>query len=148
MPREALRMAEEQKKLEGMVLELNQLQANADVLRTNVEAVEAQINQITITGVTLDGITKAEEGQEILLPIGSNSFVFATLQNVQKVILGIGSDAAIETSIEKAQEKLAERLQELRGISTTLQNQLRTSLQRIEELRATVQEIYNKMQQR
>ncbi|MHA2061634.1 MAG: prefoldin subunit alpha [Candidatus Sifarchaeia archaeon] len=141
-------MAEEQKKIEGMVLELNQLQANADVLRTNVEAVEAQINQITITGVTLDGITKAEEGQDILLPIGSNSFVFATLQNVQKVILGIGSDAAIETSIEKAQEKLAERLQELRGISTTLQNQLRTSLQRIEELRATVQEIYNKMQQR
>jgi prefoldin alpha subunit len=140
-------MAEEQKKIEGMVLELNQLQANADVLRTNVEAVEAQINQITITGVTLDGITKAEEGQEILLPIGSNSFVFATLQDVQKVILGIGSDAAIETSIEKAQEKLAERAQELREISTTLQNQLRTSLQRIEELRATVQEIYNKMQQ-
>ncbi len=141
-------MAEEQKKIEQMVLELNQLQANADVLRTNVEAVEGQINQITITGVTLDGINKAEEGQDILLPIGSNSFVFATLQNVQKIILGIGSDVAIETSIEKAQEKLAERLQELRGISTTLQNQLRTTLQRIEELRATVQEIYNKMQQR
>jgi len=141
-------MAEDQKKIEQMVLELNQQQANADVLRTNVEAVEAQINQVTITGVTLDGITKAEEGQDILLPIGSNSFVFATLQNVQKVILGIGSDVAIETSIEKAQEKLAERLQELRGISTTLQNQLRTTLQRIEELRATVQEVYNKMQQR
>jgi len=141
-------MAEEQKKIEQMVLELNQQQANADVLRTNVEAVEAQINQITITGVTLDGINKAEEGQDILLPIGSNSFVFATLQNVQKIILGIGSDVAIETSIEKAQEKLAERLQELRGISTTLQNQLRTTLQRIEELRATVQEVYNKMQQR
>ncbi len=141
-------MAEEQKKIEQMVLELNQQQANADVLRTNVEAVEAQINQITITGVTLDGINKAEEGQDILLPIGSNSFVFATLQNVQKIILGIGSDVAIETSIEKAQEKLAERLQELRGISTTLQNQLRATLQRIEELRATVQEIYNKMQQR
>lgn len=139
---------EEQKKIEQMVLELNQQQANADVLRTNVEAVEAQINQITITGVTLDGINKAEEGQDILLPIGSNSFVFATLQNVQKVILGIGSDVVIETSIEKAQEKLAERLQELRGISTTIQNQLRTTLQRIEELRATVQEIYNKMQQR
>lgn len=141
-------MAEEQKKIEQMVLELNQQQANADVLRTNVEAVEAQINQITITGVTLDGINKAEEGQDILLPIGSNSFVFATLQNVQKIILGIGSDVAIETSIEKAQEKLAERLQELRGISTTLQNQLRATLQRIEELRATVQEVYNKMQQR
>ena len=141
-------MAEDQKKIEQMVLELNQQQANADVLRTNVEAVEAQINQVTITGVTLDGINKAEEGQDILLPIGSNSFVFATLQNVQKIILGIGSDVAIETSIEKAQEKLAERLQELRGISTTLQNQLRTTLQRIEELRATVQEVYNKMQQR
>lgn len=141
-------MAEEQKKIEQMVHELNHQQANADVLRTNVEAVEAQINQITITGVTLEGITKAEEGQEVLLPIGSNSFVFCTLANVQKVILGIGSDVAIETTIEKAQEKLAERLQELRGISTTLQNQLGATLQRIEELRANVQEIYNKMQQR
>ncbi|MFX1465479.1 MAG: prefoldin subunit alpha [Promethearchaeota archaeon] len=141
-------MAEEQKKIEQMILELNQQQANADVLRTNVEVVEAQINQITITGVTLDGITKAKEGQEVLLPIGSNSFVFATLQNVQKVILGIGSDVAIESSIEKAQEKLAERLQELRGISTTLQNQLRTTLQRVEELRTNVQEIYNKMQKK
>jgi prefoldin alpha subunit len=141
-------MAESQKKIEEMVHELNHHQANVEVLRTNVEAVEAQINQITITGVTLDGITKAEEGQEVLLPIGSNSFVFATIKDVQKVILGIGSDVAIETTIEKAQEKLAERLQELRGISTTLQNQLRTSLQRVEELRANMQEIYNKMQQK
>jgi prefoldin alpha subunit len=141
-------MAEEQKKIEQMVHELNHQQANADVLRTNVEAVEAQINQITITGVTLDGISNAEEGQEVLLPIGSNSFVFATLTNVQEVILGIGSDVVIETSIENAQEKLAERLQELRGISTTLKNQLGTTLQRIEELRAIVQETYNKMQQK
>ena len=135
-------MAENQQRLEQLVFELNQYQANADVLRSNVEAVEAQINQITITGVTLDGLSKSKEGQEILIPIGSNSFVFAKLQDVQKVIVGVGSDVAIESSIEKAQERLGDRMRELREVSTTLQNQLGSSLQRVEELRAQVQEIY------
>jgi prefoldin alpha subunit len=141
-------MAESQQRLEQLILELNQYQANVDVLRANVEAVEAQINQITITGVTLDGISKTgEEEQEILIPVGSNSFVFAKLQDVQKVIVGIGGDVAIESSIEKAQERLGNRMRELREVSTTLQNQLRGSLQKVEELRAQVQEMYNKMQQ-
>ncbi len=141
-------MAEDQRMIEQMVQELNQQQANADLLRTNLEAIEAQINQITVTGVTLDGLSKSEEGHEMLVPVGSNSFVFAKIQDVQKVILGIGSDVAIETSIEKAQERLGERMKELREISVTLQNQLRSTLQKIEELRANVQEIYNKMQQK
>ena len=73
---EVYEMAENQQRLEQLILELNQYQANVDVLRANVEAVEAQINQITITGVTLDGISKTgEEEQEILIPVGSNSFV-------------------------------------------------------------------------
>ncbi len=141
-------MAENQQKIEQLVFELNQHQENANVLRSNLDAIEAQVNQMTITGVTLDGLSKSQEDQEILIPLGSNSFVFARLQDVQNVILGIGSDVAIETSIEKAQERLGERIKELRGISGTLQNQLRTSLQRIEELRAEVQEIYNKIQQK
>lgn len=145
---EALEMTEEQKMIEQLVQELNNQQGQADLLRTNLEAIEAQISQVTLTGVTLDGLSKSEEGQEILIPIGSNSFVFAKVQEVKKVIFGIGADVAIESSIEKAQERLGERIQELRGVSTTLQNQLRNSLQRIEELRAQVQEIYNKMQQK
>ncbi|MFX1518883.1 MAG: prefoldin subunit alpha [Promethearchaeota archaeon] len=140
-------MAENQQRLEQLIFELNQYQANAEVLRANLEAVEAQINQITITGVTLDGLSKSKEDQEILIPIGSNSFVFAKLQDVQKVIIGVGSDVAIESNIENAQERLGNRMRELREVSTTLQNQLRGSIQKVEELRAQVQEIYNKTQQ-
>jgi prefoldin alpha subunit len=141
-------MTEDQTKLEQMVLELNRYQAQADVLNANIEAVETQINQMTISGVTLDGLLKSNEGQDILVPIGSNSFVFAKLQDVRKIIIGIGADIAIESSIEKAQEIFGQRLRELRDISVTLQNQLRSSLQQVEALRSQIQEIYEQTQKK
>jgi len=141
-------MTEEQRKLEQMVVQLNQHQTQVDMLRTNLETIEAQMNQLAITGVTLDGVSKSNEGQEILIPIGSNSFVFAKIQNLQKVLIGIGSDVAVESSIEEAQERLGQQMRELREVAETLQNQYRSSLQKVEVLRAQVQESYNKMQKR
>lgn len=96
-----------------LVLAYQQYQAQA-------EALVRQINFMQLTGEGLDralgavdAMDKAEEGQEMLVPIGSGSFVRALLASREKVVLNVGAGVSIEKTAPEAKETLKARKTEV-----------------------------------
>ena len=69
---------------------------------------------------TLLDLTKLSEGDEMLVPIGGNYFIFAKVDNPEKAIGSLGMNIAAEESTEKAVERLDKRIAELSDAGTKL----------------------------
>ena len=63
--------------------------------------------------ITLENLSKTEEGSETLIPIGGGVFVYATLKNTSKVLIDIGSELVAEKNLEDAIKKIDVRIEEL-----------------------------------
>jgi len=100
--------------------ELQQLLAAYQQYQAQAEAI---MRQIGITQMTMEGLDralravevmeKAEEGQEMLVPIGSGSFIHARLASKESVVLNVGAGVVIEKPPAEALETLKSRKAEV-----------------------------------
>lgn len=108
---------------------------------------EAIVQQLGLFQISMEGCEKAlkaveametaEDGQEMLVPIGQGSFVHARLASRDKVIVGVGAGVSIEKSAADARESLTKRKAQLSEASAKL-NQ---TLSRIEQEMGKIQSI-------
>jgi prefoldin alpha subunit len=100
--------------------QVRQLLAAYQQYQAEAEAIARQIGltQLTAEGLdravtAVDALEKAEEGQEMLVPIGSGSFIHGKLASKEKVVLNIGAGVSIEKTAAEARESLKERRAEV-----------------------------------
>ena len=100
--------------------EIRRLLATYQQYQAQAEGIMRQINltQLTAEGLdralgAVDELDKAEVGQEILVPIGSGSFVHGKLASKEKVVLNVGSGVSIEKTASEAKEILSIRKAEV-----------------------------------
>jgi prefoldin alpha subunit len=130
-----------------LVLAYQQYQAQA----------EAIVRQISMTQLTAEGLDralgaveameKAEEGQDMLVPIGSGSFVHAKLASREKVVLNIGAGVSIEKTVADAKETLKVRKAEVAEGSKKLNEVLSKIDQEMQKIQAILDQYESQMQQ-
>lgn len=118
---------------------------------------DAIMRQISLTQVTSEGLDralgaveameKAEEGQEMLVPIGSGSFVHAKLASREKVVLNIGAGVSIEKTVADAREALKARKADVAEASKKLSDVLSKIDQEMQKIQAILGEYESQMQQ-
>lgn len=118
---------------------------------------DAVMRQISLTQVTAEGLDRAlgaveamdqaEEGQEMLVPIGSGSFVHAKLASREKVVLNIGAGVSIEKTVADAREALKARKAEVSEASKKLSDVLSKIDQEMQKIQAILGEYESQMQQ-
>ena len=91
----------------------------------------------------VEEMEKAEEGQEMLVPIGQDSFIHAKLATIDTVIVGVGAGVSIEKSNAEAKESLSKRKAQLSEASAKL-NQ---TLSKIEQEMGKIQSIASRYEQ-
>ena len=84
---------------------------------------EALVRQVSLTQLTMEGLDRAistinalegaAEGQDMMVPIGSGSFVHAKLTSNENVIINAGAGVSIEMSTSDAKQTLAARRAEV-----------------------------------
>ena len=89
---------------------------------------------------TMAEYREAEEGTEVLVPIGANSFLFAQVGDVERCIVGLGAEVALEDSLEGALGRMDNRIEQLTGIHEGL-------LERIGEMEAQANQRATQVQQ-
>jgi len=127
--------------------------AEAEILKARLETL---LKQQELVGLTLEESLRSKEtltryreagpGEELLVPIGANSFLFARVGDPQKAIVGIGSDIAVEDSAQNAIDRLTRQIEELKGALEAIQakaGELDGALQR---QNAKVQAMYDVLQ--
>ena len=98
-------------------------------------------------GTTLSSIEEVEKsgGQEILLPLGSNVHVPGTLKEAKKMIVEVGANIAIESTIEKSKDILNKRKKVMEDGFKTIENEMvviSNELMRLEpEIKALLEKV-------
>jgi prefoldin alpha subunit len=126
--------------LERLVMELQLLENALDTLQTRVGLVNASINELRMANATLEGLKKEQKGSNILVPLGGGSYMKAKIEDVERLIVGIGADVAVEKTVNATQEDVGTRILELEKARNTLQQQLEQTISRMEAVQRKVRE--------
>ncbi|HIH00641.1 TPA: prefoldin subunit alpha [Thermoplasmata archaeon] len=122
----------------------------AAMIETAKAQYEALVRQQEIISLTIDEHSRAKDtitrmgagapGDEILVPVGADSFVHARVSEEKSAVIGVGSGVSFQRSPEEAEKMLAARIDEL-------SRALRKIAERAEQTEMTIQQLSEKIQE-
>lgn len=87
---------------------------------------------------TINGMVKFEKSNEMLVPVGHNTSIFATINDMDRVLVGIGSRVYMETTREDSLSRLNKRLDDLNTATQTYQKNLVKTQQEYTSIRKQI----------
>jgi len=135
---------DEQKKLQRILGELSSHQSTAEALHQHLSLLAASLSELSMTLEVIKTVKGLKPGTDILVPMGSDSFLTAKLATTEKVITGLGADVAAERSSEDALTVLDARRTELEQALNRAREELGKLEERMEALRPEAERILEK----
>jgi len=127
--------------------ELRFLEQTAEAIQSRINMVNAVITDLVYASMALEGLEKEKENSELLVPIGSNSYIKAKLENPDKVIIGMGAGVSVEKTFQEAKEIVKNRQENLGKTRMSLQQQLAQVAERITEDREKFESLVAEMRE-
>src|SRR2546422_4500083 len=84
------------KEMRQLLVEIRMLEGSARVLSSRLDIVTGALSETQTAKQTLEGTKEAGKDVEMLIPIGSGSFVKAKLEDPQHIIIGVGAGGWLE----------------------------------------------------
>lgn len=107
-----------------MLAAYQQYQAQSEAIAQQLGLTQMTIQGLDRAILAIDALDSATDGQEMLVPIGSGSFVFAKLASKERVVLNVGAGVSIEKPAAEARESLKVRKAEVAEASKKLSEML------------------------
>ena len=127
--------------------EVRRLLAAYQQYQAQAESIVRQLNltQVTMQGLenalsAVEALDTAEEGQDILVPIGSGSFIHGKLASKEKIVLNVGAGVSIEKTATEAKEILKVRKDEVLEGSKKLNEVLAKIDQEMQKIQALMEQ--------
>ncbi len=133
-------------RINELVAQISQLEAQGEQMGKQYEALNAYYTEMVLTIAALEEIEQSKVGTEILVPIGSNSWIRATLSDVKEVIFGLGANVSAEKDVASARENIQERMKEAQTALQQTGSQLEQIQTIIERFRSELQGFANTAQ--
>ena len=109
-----------QQELQRKLIALESAKRQLEAIAKQMQMVEATRAEIVSTKEALKAMDDMAEGTPILVPLGSGSFLRATLADKKHILYGIGSALSIERTIADASSSLSKREEELQKVLSTI----------------------------
>ena len=108
------------------------------ILQNRLESMAKQrdllLQRIVEINSTIESIKELKKGKdEILFPLGSNSYTFGKMTS-NKMIVEIGAGVALEKTPEEAEKILEDRMKEVESVIKNVQDQMVQTANRLEIL--------------
>ena len=103
-----------------MMAALESYRGQLESLAEDQKVIQFSLEETIRAKETLRLYKDADEGSEILVPVGGGSFVYARVSSSDRVLLGLGSGVTAEKSIDDAVETMEERIKELSETAKTV----------------------------
>jgi len=126
--------------------EIRVLEGSISLLQSRLDIVRAASNEVTLAHNTLEGLTKLQNGDSTLIPVGAGSYIRMQLQDSQKLIMGIGAGVAVEKDVESSVTELKARMEELNKARTSLQQQLEQTAARYQQDREALEDLLRRQE--
>jgi prefoldin alpha subunit len=125
---------------------LDLMRAQAESLAEQQQLIQYSLEEYTRAKETLSKWKDAKKGEELLVPIGGNSFVFAKVEFNSKALVGIGSGVTVEKPVVEAIATLDGRINEMVEALKKINDSLTILETRSANLTRQVQGEYDKLQ--
>ena len=129
-----------EEEIQKLFLAYQQYQAQAEALVRQISLAQLTMEGLDRAATAVDAMEKSQEGQEMLVPIGSGSLIHARLASSAKVILGVGAGVSIEKNTSEAKEALLARKGEISESS----RKLNEALSKIDQEMQKIQDVLAK----
>ncbi|MDY6959453.1 MAG: prefoldin subunit alpha [Halobacteriota archaeon] len=137
----------EEREFQEMVMTLRQEQVKAEALTQQLTLVQSSVSEHDTAIEALKHIKDLASGNELIVPIGAGTYVYATLSSVDKIIVELGSGVSAEKDPDGVVESLTKRRDELSETYKTMSEALVKTEENIQKLQNTVQSIVAQSQQ-
>ncbi|MFW6117651.1 MAG: prefoldin subunit alpha [Thermoproteota archaeon] len=130
-----------EKQARRLSIEMRYLEETAEALQSRLNMVDSAMNDLALANETLEGLKGNDEGSQLLVPIGGNSYIKAKLEDPDKVIVGMGAGVSVEKTFQEAKEVIRNRKEELEETRNSLQERFSEVAQNLNEKRTKLQEL-------
>lgn len=110
-----------QERLQEIVGQLEYGRQQLEALNKQIQMIDVTVMDLKSTMLAIEGISQNKVGSELIVSIGSGSYVKAKLADNQKILVGVGGDISLEKSASEAKEILEGRVKSLTGSLEGLQ---------------------------
>ncbi|GEM_PF-2227659 len=118
----------------------NVLLAKAEGLRDQIRGIDAAIVQWGATLNTLKTLKSMGSGKVVHIPVGPDIKVKVKLEEIDTVIMNVGSDIYAEFSYEDVEKKIEEQVALLRALRDSLVTELENTVNELKEILPKVRE--------
>ena len=132
---------ERQAEVQSLVLKLRQYQAQVETASQELLFVRQAIGEHEKAIETIKQLKRMKAGDELIVPIGANSSVYATLSDADKVIVQLGGGVSAEKDPDSSMEYLKAKKEELENSQREMTGMLQKMEQEAQKLQARLQEI-------
>ena len=116
-----------------LAAEIRILEGSVATLQSRLNIVRSAINEVNLAHATLEGLTKLQDGDDTLVPVGAGSYVRMKIADSKKLVMGIGAGTAMEKDVASSVDELKSRILELDKASSSIQQQLDQVLARYDQ---------------
>jgi prefoldin alpha subunit len=126
--------------------EIRILEGSVTTLQSRLEVVRSAINEVALAHATLEGLTKLQDGDDTMVPVGAGSYIRVKIADSKKLVMGIGAGVAMEKDVMSSIEELKGRVQELDKVRNSIQQQLDQTAARYEQDREALDQLLRQQQ--
>ncbi|MCK5560472.1 MAG: prefoldin subunit alpha [Thermoplasmata archaeon] len=137
---------ENQQELQQSMMYLEYIKEQITVLKEQFEILELAVKEHYQAIDTLKDFENLGKNNEILVPIGADSLVFAKVVDHSKVILNIGSGLAMEENLNDGIEKLTSRIENIEDNKNKIETTIQNLQQQATMLTSSIEEKYSTLQ--
>jgi len=126
-------MEDRRDELQKLYFEAEHYRRHLESISGQMQLIEAARNELETAVKALDSLEEAKAGDEILVPIGSGSFIKGEIKDTENMIIGIGTEISVEKGVNEAKKILDRRKKDM--------------LDALEKLRKNAMEMNEKLMQ-
>ena len=125
----------------NLLLAAQQLEQQANRYNQQMEILNNYYNEIQNAEQTLSELTNSKENKKVLFPIGAGNFIYATVQDTEKIIVTIGAGVHSEKSLDHAIDGLKKKKSEVETQITQIKASYNEVIERLREIDRLVKSV-------
>jgi prefoldin alpha subunit len=130
---------------DGMAM-LENAKAQLDALSKQQQLIQMAIEEHVRARETIKKVTEGVPGDEVLIPVGADSYIYAKISDRKDGVVGVGSGVSIQRKPEDAEKYLDGKIDDLTQAFKKVADRASQTEAMIEELSARLEDMYAKMQ--
>ncbi len=127
-----------------LLAEIRLLEGSARILQSRIDVLSAALSE-TLTAIqTLEGAKGKREGTDLLLPIGSGSFIKSKISSPDVIMISVGAGVIVEKTVDDSIKDLRLRSSDLERARVNVTQQLGQIIGQAEDYRVRLNELVQK----